>query len=204
MRPYLSRALTLATLVIAAACGDGGGEEAATPPQKVYSGFDVDADGWMIVGDAQASSVTPDYNGTGGNPGGLISAVDDVTGGIWYFDAPAKYLGDNASTYGKSLRYDLKTTPITNPFDAADVVLEGDGLVIWYDTSPAPGTTWTSYSVPLTEAGWKSGAYATPTAVSDADFRRVLGAMTAFRIRGEFNSGSDTGSLDNVRFGAVP
>jgi len=32
----------------------------------------------------------------------------------------------------------------------------------------------------------------------------VLGDVTLFRIRGEFNTGPDTGYLDNVKFGANP
>jgi hypothetical protein len=170
----------------------------------VVSGFDVDAEGWTISGDAQASSVVPDYNGSGGNPGGLISAVDDVTGGTWYFRAPPKYHGDNLDTYGKVLRYDLKVTPISSPFNNFDVILEGGGLTIWYQTTSDPGTTWTSYVVPLTEGGWSSGPLAAPVPVSTADFRTVLGSMTELFIRGEFNSGPDTGSLDNVRFGSAP
>ena len=170
---------------------------------KVGSGFDTSDDGWTIVGDAQARTVKPDFSGIGGNPDGLISAKDDVAGGVWYFKAPSRYLGDNSSTYGQLLSFDLTVTPITNPFDYVDVILEGDGLTVVYDTSPAPGTSWTTFSVPLSEAGWKMDALS-GAAASAADFKRVLVHMTNFQIRGEFNTGPDTGSLDNVRFGLKP
>jgi len=55
----------------------------------------------------------------------------------------------------------------------------------------------------LSEAGWKSGPFSTvaPDEVTADDFKKVLANMPGLFIRGEFNTGSDTGSLDNVRFG---
>lgn len=192
----LRSAMWLVVVPLLCNCGEG-------LEGKSVSGFSADADGWLITGDANAASVKPDYNGTGGNPDGLISAKDEVTGGVWYFVAPQKYLGDNSSVAGKSLRFDLKVdaTP-TNPFDDIDVKLVGGGVTLVFDTPNDPvGDKWTSYVVPLTAAGWKvdkrSGAAAT-----DADMAKVLGSTTALWIRGEFNEGPDTGSLDNVRWGA--
>ncbi len=193
MRIVVFLVLTAQALV---ACGD---DAAVAVP--THSGFDTGDDGWSIVGDAQAKTAKPDYQGTGGNPDGLISARDDVAGGVWYFQAPAKYLGDHSGNVGKVLRYDLKITKITEPFSAPDVVLVGAGTTIVYDTSPDPGEDWTSYAVPLTSAGWKFDNLA-GAAVDDATFDRVLGELTVLRIRGEFNTGPDTGALDNVHFGA--
>lgn len=199
--PWLLAALCLAVVAPAASgCGGGGYQEGA----KAVSAFSTGDDGWTIVGDAQASSVKPDYSGTGGNPDGLISAKDDVTGGVWYFQAPARYLGDDSETYGKLLKYDLKVTPITNPFDDVDVVLEGGGKRLVFDTSPAPGTEWTTFTVPLSEtAGWKKDTLTGAAPTAD-ELRAVLASLTLFRIRGEFNTGPDTGALDNVKFGANP
>ena len=135
-----------------------------------------------------------------GNPGGCISAIDEVTGGVWYFTAPAKYLGDNSDVYGTFLTYDLKVTQITDYFEASDVIFEGAGISIWYDTEPIPGTEWTTYTVPLSETGWKTSG--SNVDVTQAEFKSVLENMTGFYIRGEFNTGADTGYLDNVRFGA--
>jgi len=180
------------------ACGEGGLEG------KSVSGFSADADGWLISGDANAASVKPDYNGTGGNPDGLISAKDEVTGGVWYFVAPQKYLGNNGSVAGKNLRFDLKVdaTP-TNPFDDIDVKLEGGGVTLVFNTENNPvGDKWTSYVVPLkASAGWKVTTLS-GVAATDADMTTALGATTALWIRGEFNTGADTGYLDNVRWGA--
>ena len=75
--------MSMAMLVFAQACSmktndPGGGSSlgadsglpSVTP--KVSSGFASNDDGWTISGDAQATSVKPDYSGTGGNPDGLI------------------------------------------------------------------------------------------------------------------------------------
>jgi len=191
---------------------------------RAGSGFESSAEDWTIIGDAQTSSAKPDYYGTGGNPDGLISAVDDVTGGVWFFQAPAKYLGDASSTYGHSIKFDLKTTDVSNLFDDFDVVLAGSGITLgYYFANPRdPGTnTWTSYKVQLGEtAGWvkipdydettfdanfdtSTLSFTGLTAPTQAEFQSVLSNLTQFLIRGEFNSGSDTGYLDNVRFGAT-
>src|SRR5262249_58318021 len=84
----------------------------ASTTEVVSSGFDFDDDGWRIVGDAQEA--TPQYSPTGGNPAGLISADDDVTGGVWYFRAPSKFRGDQSENYGRDISFDLEVTPITH------------------------------------------------------------------------------------------
>lgn len=206
-------AVSLALLICAQACsmktddsGGGpsvpdGGFRSNTP--KVSSGFASDDDGWTISGDAQATSVKPDYSGTGGNPDGLISAKDDVTGGTWYFVAPAKYVGNQASTYGQDFKFDLKVDMVpSSPFDEADIILKSSTLVLTFDTPSNPGTDWTSYTVPLSEGGWHVDGLSGPAPTVD-EMKSVLGALTAVWIRGEFNSGPDTGYLDNVHFGEM-
>lgn len=179
----------------AGAAGEAGAAEAAT---KASDGFEGSAAGWTITGDAQSSSVVPDYSGEGGNPDGLISALDDVTGGVWYFTAPERYLGDNTELYGGRLSFDVAVTAITSPFDSPDVELSGGGLTIAFDCTPDPGQTWTHYDVPLSEAGWTLTDLA-GAAVTAEQFREVLAATTGLRLRGEFNTGADTGKLDNVK-----
>lgn len=177
--------------------GDAGAEVAPN------SRFDVDADGWTIVGDA--AEAQPRWEAEGGNPGGLISADDNVTGGTWYFKAPQKFLGDRSAAYGKDLAFELRIdAPPTELLEGLDVVLEGAGLTLVFDTTPVPGTAWTAYALPLTEAaGWKKNTYAGEAPTAD-EFRAVLANATGLRIRGEFNVGPDTGALDNPVFGAEP
>jgi hypothetical protein len=195
--------LTQACSVKATNTADIPGADAGVTPgsPKVSSGFAIDDDGWTISGDAQATSVKPDYLGTGGNPDGLISAKDDVAGGTWYFVAPGKYLGDQASAYGQDLKFDLKVDKVpASPFDAPDVILKAGAVVLVFDTDNNPSTDWTSYTVPLDEGGWHSDDLDGSEPTRD-QMKSVLGALTAIWIRGEFNTGADTGALDNVRFG---
>ena len=189
-------------------CGACGSEVVATPdaavgPTASSSSFDNDNDGWKVVGDAKESDAT--WKNAGGNPGGLIAGDDKVQGGGWYFKAPPRYVGDKSSYAGKKLLFELTTSSTANPFDAADVILIGAGKTIGYDATPDPSTTgWTKYSVPLSSGGWRTWdakALKWGAAVPDADFAAVMGALTELRLRGEFNTGADTGSLDNVVFG---
>lgn len=184
-------ALTLLLVLLPAAAAQSSRGEAIT------STFDTDAEGWAVFGDAEGGTATPDYNATGGNPGGYLSADDDVAGGTWYWDAPDAFLGDRSGSFGRMLSFDLRQTATSSQFDNADIVLQGGGMELRFDTAENPGTDWTSYAVLLsTDAGWTVGA--TEEAPTDAEFMAVLSDLNALRIRGEFRTGADTGSLDNV------
>jgi hypothetical protein len=179
---------------------DDGGTDAGLRPSEM-SDFASGDEGWAIAGDAQATSAKPTYD----SDGGFIGAKDDVTGGVWYFVAPERYLGDNRAFIGRWLEFDLRVaaTP-TNPFNAADVRLINDaGTVLAYDTPTNPvDSAWTTYAVPLSAAGWKVGSLDGPDA-TDAGFEDVMGRLTGLWIRGEFNTGADTGYLDNVLWGVT-
>ncbi len=178
-------------------------------PCTALSTFNFSAEGWTVVGDAQNSTVIPDHVTTGGNPGGHVSATDDVTGGTWYWRAPRTFLGNVSCAYGQPLEFDLMQTPTSNQFNSEDVVLEGGGLRLVLDTPCNPGLCggldWTHYSVPLSEtAGWikddtKNGTIAGDPATQQ-DLQTVLANITSLLIRGEFVSGPDVGRLDNVGF----
>ena len=61
---------------------------------SVASYFDQNDEEWKVIGDAQGGSVNPNYNDKEGNPAGYISANDNAAGGVWYWSAPEKFLGD--------------------------------------------------------------------------------------------------------------
>ncbi len=164
----------------------------------VRSTFDVDDEGWLIWGDAQEGTATPTYMSLGGNPGGFVQAVDNATGGVWFWRAPAKFHGDFSSAYGRRLSYELRQSSVEGQFDKVDVrVIGSSGKSIILQGLPHPGTTWTAYAVKLdVSAGWELSEYG-PSATA-ADIQEVLGNITALFIRGEFAVGDDTGGLDNV------
>lgn len=167
----------------------------------VSSTFDTDAEGWIISGDA--TSGLPHHVATGGNPGGHIEADDSVSGGIWYFQAPSKFLGDLSGAFGQLLRFDLRQSGSGAQIDRDDVILSSGGTVLTLDTlaNPLPVGEWVSYAVRLDDSdAWMNGG----VAASAAELLAVLSALDGLRIRGEYINGSDTGSLDNVSVSVVP
>ncbi|MFT7594457.1 MAG: hypothetical protein ACI8R4_001778 [Paracoccaceae bacterium] len=161
---------------------------------KVKSGFDADTEGWSFIADVKEFT----WEAVGGNPGGYLEAVDFTTGQVWYFVAPAIYLGNKSAYAGGTLQFDLKQSGTGSQFDEDDVVLAGGGLTIVLNTASNPGVDWTHYSVDLdTASDWRIGT-TTGEVATQAQINTVLGDLTALHIRGEFISGSDTGGLDNV------
>lgn len=181
------------TTRLAAACLLAG----ASLAHAATSTFDTGSEGWTAVGDA-AGPLT--WSAMGGNPGGHVQIPDQVIGGITYFVAPESFLGNQSSAYGTMLGFDLKQDypGASNQFDSADVILQGGGLTLVYDTPyNPPNGSWVSYAIPLAAGGWRidslSGA-----AASGEQIQSVLANLSSLRIRAEFQTGADTGSLDNV------
>ncbi|MEX0655509.1 MAG: laminin B domain-containing protein [Phycisphaeraceae bacterium] len=179
-----------------------------TSQAAVISDFEADDEGWRITGDAQSGSIVPDHNVTGGNPDGHISAVDDVIGGVWYFQAPDKFLGAQSAAYGQELAFDLMQAypnSGTTAFDTynstlwPDIALVGPGgltLATNFYSHPDEDA-WTPYTIVLDEnADWRNNSTGDPATAGE--FQSVLGDLQALRIRGEYRVGDDTGFLDNV------
>ncbi len=172
-------------------------EDEILPPDDITSTFASGTDGWKISGDAQ--QVDPEFD----SQGGFIWADDNAAGGVWYYDAPSKYLGNKEDAYGGKIKFSLKVDQIDSQFDADDIILESTNLTIAFDTPYNPGINWTDYEVVInSSSGWKTGSI-TGTPATESEIRSVLSNLTRFRIRGEFRNGYDTGSLDNVEFPGV-
>ena len=164
----------------------------------IASYFNQNDEEWIVIGDAQDGSAKPNYYDKDGNTGGYISANDNAAGGVWYWSAPEKFLGDRSSSFGEKLTFSLKQSSTDNQFDGDDLILVGNEMRIVFNTSQNPDTSWTDYSVALNEeAGWKYNNSSGET-VSKNDFIKILTNLTAINIRGEFVTGKDTGGLDNV------
>lgn len=172
---------------------------AATTPLAIKSTFNASNEGWRVIGDTTAEAAT--FRSTGGNPGGYAEAADAATGGVMYWLAPAKFLGDRSGFYEGKLLFDLRQSATDTQFDDNDVELEGGGLTLTFNHSPNPGTNWTHYAISLREtAGWRNGS----VAATEADMRNALKNLTALRIRAEFRTGADTDGLDNVTLASGP
>jgi len=163
----------------------------------ITSTFNADSDGWSAIGDFAAPV---QWVATGGNPAGHIEIPDAVLGGVTFFVAPVKFLGDKSAAIGSALTFDLQQliSGGANQFNDSDVVLTGNGITLVYDlpTNPAIGS-WTSYSVPLVASGWTVSSLG-GAAASESQFQQVLASLTQLRIRAEYQTGADTGLLDNV------
>ena len=163
------------------------------------STFDTSTDGWKVEGDAQNLTAIPVFKPTGGNPAGYAYSKDDATGGVWFWVAPKKYLGNKCNAYGKNFTFDLFTTDDSKPFNNSDIIIASPGAILYYDTQYNPGLTWTNFSVQLDETdNWHYNSLSGPLATK-AQIQQVLMNVTAIKIRGEFQIGPDAGGLDNVR-----
>ena len=159
--------------------------------------FRHDDEGWRVMGDAQGESATPDYIEKDGNPGGYISANDNIAGGVWYWSAPKKFLGNKSSAFGKKLSFSLKQSSTDNQFDDDDIILVGANMKIVFNTPKNPEIKWTDYSVVLSDkAGWTYND-TNGDSVSRSDLKKILSDLKAIYIRGEYVTGEDTGGLDN-------
>lgn len=167
--------------------------------QTVQSNFSSGDEGWTNEGDHVYNP--PEYFATGGNPDGYIRNLDQNKSIIWYWVAPAKFLGNHASKYNRTLRYDIYQNFLTDQREAADIVLEGNGLRLLFSTSYNPSLSWTTYLVTLNElSGWVRDTAGYPV-VTKAQMQAVLGNITKFMIRGEYTGEVDQDGLDNVIFG---
>lgn len=199
-RPSIVSRLALAALACAALLA---GAAEARADAIAFSTFDADADGWNAVSLNGSGAVTltsaVTWNAAGGNPGGHISRADPQSGSTFYFNAPAKFLGDVSAAYGGTLSYQVRHSGGT-VYNAADVILTGGAtpLTLVFDAAPHPTTAWTPFAIPLSAGQWRvgslSGAFATAEQIMD-----VLSGLTSLRIRGEYIDGtSETGRLDNL------
>lgn len=152
-----------------------GGVLPADSPQSDFAAGDED---WGIVGDAQGGSAVPEHLSEGGNPGGHLCADDNVAGGVWFWQAPAAYLGNQSAAFDGVLQFDLKQSSTNSQFDDNDVILRGAGLTLVFDTPNNPGVEWTRYSIPLNSAaGWRIDARSGPAATDEA-IQSVLSDLT--------------------------
>ncbi|TAK19039.1 MAG: PEP-CTERM sorting domain-containing protein [Acidobacteria bacterium] len=171
------------------------GEPASAAKTLLSHDFSTSPQGWLIAGDT--SDVAADFKPAGGNPGGYISHVDEALGETWYFRAPATVLAELAAAQHGALSFDLKQSSTDAGFPDDDVVIVGAAGRLSYRFDRAPGTAWTSFSVPLSaSAGWRWNWNQVPT---EEQMRQVLAAPTRLDIRGEFRTGDDTGGLDNFQ-----
>ncbi|NXX96248.1 LAMC2 protein, partial [Centropus bengalensis] len=114
-----------------------------------------------------------------------------------YFVAPAKFLGDQQLSYSQALSFDYRLDRGGRHPSPHDVVLEGAGLRVAAPFLPLDevlpcgvGRTYTFRLDERPSSNWSPR-------LSHFEYRRLLGNLTALRIRATFGEYS-TGFLDNV------
>lgn len=177
--------------------------------------FDGGDQGWRVAQANGGPFAAPDFNLSGGNPGGYISKRDSGsdagcgTGGtcnLFYFASPGTSTG-LAANYGGSVSFDFATN--TPPAFSGALYL--DSAV---DSAPelvrlwqVPGVGFQRVTAPLTEAGWLycAGNPYTCTPATQAQFQSVL-ATAAFTdlLADVVNGTGETYSLDNFTVSEKP
>jgi hypothetical protein len=165
------------------------------------STFSTDNEGWS-VGSMDAVAVI-----TGSaiwNPAGYLQ-TQDVASEVAFF-APGAYLGNQGGAYGTNISFDSFDTQNDGVVYAA-LVLYGAGKAISIGSLP-PSTSGFSHSVfSLTEAGFSEyfgGGIQGSAPITEAEFRAVLGGLTAMAFHADWKSGDDDSGLDNVIFNGSP
>lgn len=169
---------------------------------EVRTDFGNGADGWGITSFSDPDALTinnefdVDFIVGEGQPGSAI-AESDPDGGIWYFRAPDKFLGNQADKLGGTFEFDIKQISSSGSlFEEPDIIFQGANKAIAHDTI-SPGGAFDRVSVRLDDlGGWTllpSGG-----AASESDILEVLSDLQGVFIRGEFISGADRAGLDNV------
>ena len=162
--------------------------------------FTTSTEGWRIAGDVGPEEAV--FHATGGHPGGYIAGIDDALGETWFFHAPDALLAQLPAAIGGSLSFSLKQSGMFISLIDDDVVIVGPAGRITHRFPLGPGTVWTDFSVEFTErAGW---TWNFSQRATQAQIDSVLRAATRLEIRGEYVTGDDEGSLDNVVLRAAP
>ena len=145
-------------LIIAAAFSVTGILAAPTAAAGFTSGFGSGMQGWtcQICGSGVGSLV---YSASGGNPGGHVTFVDGDSGSgesKSIFEAPSASAETSAAYFNGTLTFDLRLNGAADSDRGGFVVLEGlnDAFIA---SSQVPTTSWSSFTMPLTEAPyWQS------------------------------------------------
>lgn len=168
---------------------------------QVESTFDSDADGWLFLNGT--TNFDPEYNASGGNPGGYVSYTLSASTANKRWIAPQKFLGSKVvKSLGMMLRFDLQQSIAgANPVNSGDVRITGGGITIVYSLpeKPAVAPAWTTYAIRLDETeNWRLTSI-TGTVATRKDIIRALTNVTSLEIRGTFTTTNPyTVGLDNV------
>ncbi len=165
---------------------------------QISSYFNLGDESWTALTEGLLPPPSASWTAINGNPTGCFKATDQAAG-TWYYNSPAAFNTDLSYYYGDNLQFDLKQNTSTFQTNEPDVMIcKADGSKIVYSTPVNPGTSWTSYTVPLMETGWKYTTLA-GLPVTYTDMMSFLTNVYRIKIRGDYSSiTTETDWLDNV------
>ena len=120
-----------------------------------------------------------------------------------YWNAPAKFLGDQSAYYGTMLEFKVRQFADGPSFDAPDVIIRGGPLnqTMLLRGFVRPSENWTKVIVPLNEDGnWKDDQYGRD--IRPEEIKQILADVKEIKIRAEFAAGPDTAYIDGVTLGS--
>lgn len=147
------------------------------------------------------------YNSTGGNPGGNVSAIDTGSG-VWFFNAPSSWSGDWTKYIGGTISFDVFVDPDENknfsdptqsPTIAIDLGEAQDGIYLGWNRNVDPVLEqWTSFKVEINSTNFQ-------VIGSSLSFEEAKKQTTGFFILGDYLQDIyDFTRLDNVEVRPVP
>ena len=188
---FLAAALGLLLLVPSTA--------SAKPLAK--STFTNGTEKWKVVGDVSGDPEKPDVIATGGNPGGFVQVTDQAVGGVMFWRAPDKFVGDQGAAYKGTLKFSLTQSASDTQFDDDDLILDGNHQTLILDLAENPPVfpVWGAVTTEFAPgAGWMDTTVLPPTPATGKDLKGVLNHLHDLYIRAEYRTGDDTDGLDTV------
>lgn len=169
-------------------------------PIAIESSFDYNIEGWGRIGDSGSSLR---YSNSNGNPDGYIYIQDAAAGITDWFIAPNKFHGDLSEFLNGVFSFDIRLSNVSNLISGqpiATIMGIGGELQTTLEFADLIGDIragqWITLQFQLTPDDWLLGG----KTASLAEFTSILSSITQIRIRGDWRSGAETVSLDNVRF----
>ena len=166
---------------------------------NVTDTFDASADGWTHApGGDPDTTVT--FSATGGNPGGCIVLDDAAEGANDFFDAPAKYLGNDSVYFNGTFSFQLADNSSIDSLSAELTLTDGAGDTLTQALPNFSSGGYVSFSFTLNQSGgWTyTPAGGTGSAATQAEFQAVLANVSSLVVPGDFHNGAEMTLLDNV------
>ncbi|ESP04836.1 hypothetical protein LOTGIDRAFT_211656 [Lottia gigantea] len=160
--------------------------------RTISTDFETGKQRWNAV-DRRNTEVAIQYNGILQNVGVSAPGADAV-----YFNAPARYLGNQRFSYNQHLMFKLKIGEETARASVIDIIIEGSGqqisIPIFAQGNPVPTIINQDYKFRL-----KDGKqYQWVPTLKPQDFITILANITGIKIRATYNA-EGVGFIDDIK-----